>query len=279
MKLLILSDLHTEFAPFEAPTDVAYDAVVLAGDIHAPGSKAVQWAKRDSTFGGKPVLFVPGNHEFYGAEIARELQAMRDAAQGSHVHVLDRGAVLIDGVRFLGTTLWTDFRLPIQTAAAGHQVDVARALHDANRRLNDFRRIAFEDPLRENSSTPGDQRRLLRAEDIVTLHQVNRTWLERELAQAHPGPVVVVTHHAPASGSVAEQFAADWLSPAFVSDLQPSFFVGPSLWVHGHTHASSDYRRGTCRIVCNPRGYPMRHGGFENRTFDRSFVVEVTADR
>jgi len=88
MKLLVLSDLHLEWGDYIAPVGETYDVVVLAGDI-AQGPKAIQWARRDSSFAGKPVVFVPGNHEFYGLERERTLQIIREQALGSNVHVLD----------------------------------------------------------------------------------------------------------------------------------------------------------------------------------------------
>lgn len=277
MRLLILSDLHLEHATFNVPQDLEYDVVVLAGDIHSPGTKAVYWAQRPSTFAGKPVVFVPGNHEFYRRCLQTELAAMRDAARDSNVHVLDRNAVVIEGVRLLGTTLWTDFHLPVQRADGTDEVDVARALAEANRRLNDFRSIevSYREARSPGYPQPVDRRRSLTAEDTLARHLVDRDWVRRELNQSHPGPTVVVTHHAPARGSVAPQYAGDWLSPAFVSDLPLDAFLGPArLWVHGHTHTSSRYVRGPCTVISNPRGYPVP-GGFENRRFDARLLVDL----
>lgn len=98
MKLLVLSDLHLEFRSFRPPAE-GYDAVILAGDI-LPGVKVVRWAARPATFGGAPVLLVPGNHEFYGSERNLVLSLMRDAAEGTPVRVLDRDELQLSGVRF-----------------------------------------------------------------------------------------------------------------------------------------------------------------------------------
>lgn len=82
-------------------------------------------------------------------------------------------------------------------------------------------------------------------------------------------------HHAPSIMSVAPRYEGDRLSPAFVSDLPDEFFDVPSVWIHGHTHSSADYVRGRCRVVSNPRGYPLAGGGFENARFDPGFVVDL----
>lgn len=277
MKLLILSDLHLEHATFDVPQDLEYDVAVLAGDIHSPGTKAVHWAQRPSTFAGKPVVLVPGNHAYYRTCVQTELSAMRDAARGSNVHVLDRDSVVIDGTRFVGATLWTDFHLPVLRADGTEDVDVSRALAEANRRLNDFRliEVAYQEAATTGDPPPRDRRRPLTAEDTVAWHAIDRDWLRHELGRPHAGPVVVVTHHAPARGSVAPHYAHDWLSPAFVSDLPRDAFLGTaSLWVHGHTHNSFRYEQGFCTVLSNPRGYPMRDG-FENTQFDGRLVVDL----
>jgi predicted phosphodiesterase len=276
MKLLVLSDLHLEHgASLTLPPSLEYDVVVLAGDIHSPGHKAVHWAQRDSTFGGRPVVLVPGNHEFYDRELRTELAAMRQAAEGSNVHVLSRASVVIHGVRFLGCMLWTDFQLPIHQPDGSTAADVGRALEVANRGLNDFRLITVAAPTKRQYRER-EFRRLLRAEDTLSMHWVDRDWLRRQLDERFAGPTVVVTHHAPSSGSAAERYASDWLTAAFVSDLPDPFFVGSAdVWIHGHTHTSFDYVRGACRVLSNPRGYRLSDGSFENDRFSAQLLVDI----
>jgi predicted phosphodiesterase len=85
---------------------------------------------------------------------------------------------------------------------------------------------------------------------------------------------VVVTHHLPSGHSVSPDYAAAPSNPAFVSNLD-ELLIGADLWVHGHTHSSHDYFASGCRVVCNPRGYPMRTGGFENPRFRLAHRIEV----
>jgi predicted phosphodiesterase len=275
MRLLVLSDLHLEFGvSLNLPAAMEYDAVVLAGDIQTPGTKAVQWAKRDSTFSGKPVILIPGNHEYYGHALGTELQQMRSAAQDSNVHILSRDVVVVAGVRFIGCTLWTDFQLAIKQDDGSQLVNVERALHIANHGLNDFRCIELQATVR-NQYRERQLRRLMRAEDTLALHWTERDWLRRVLAEPFAGPTVVVTHHGPGKDSVHPNYASDWLTPAFVSDLPDSFFEVPALWIHGHTHTPFDYQRQGCRIVSNPRGYPQKDGTFENPAFNAGLVIDI----
>ena len=291
MKLLILSDLHLEFqARASSPGNVAvnvaahvadgFDAVVLAGDIQAPGHRGVAWAAAEPAFAGKPVFHVPGNHEYYGQVWAKELAAMRAAAQGTNVQVLDQDMVTLvsdagkDQVRVLGATLWTDFRLKVLGADGQWRRDARLAAAEAGVGLNDFSVI------RVQRSAPESGVRRLRPLDTVQWHHAARQWLLARLAEPWAGRTVVVTHHAPHPGSLAGCFERSGLSPAFVNDLPAEVFRGVDLWVHGHTHDSFDYRvdrpdGGTCRVVCNPRGYVRWDGTLENRVFKPGWVVTV----
>ena len=265
MKLLILSDLHLEWGPFDPPPSDLFDVVVLAGDV-SQGPKAVAWAQRDSTFSGKPVVFVPGNHEFYGLERERTLEIMRERAQGSNVHVLDRDELVLTGssgeqVRFLGATLWTDF--------AVDGPDIAAAMAVARVALNDFAgSIRQRHELGQRKFTP---------EDSVREHELSQAWLAQRLAQpsAEVSATVVVTHHGPSARSIVPEYEGHDLNPCFVSELPASFFARPMLWIHGHIHSSVDYRIDKTRIVTNPRGYRRRDGSLENSAFSRELVIEV----
>ena len=253
MKLNVLSDLHLGFEAFERPVNDA-DVVVLAGDIARP-REAAAWA---SGF-DKPVLYVPGNHEFYGGSIDGTVAELERLCDGTRVHLLDDREVIVDGVRFLGTTLWTDFDL-FDTAERKSE-----AMAEAKRLLRDFSRIAL------GESTGA----VFTPEDSAALFRGHADWLASRLATPHDGPTVVITHHAPSPRSIHQRFAGSLLNACFVSNLE--HLLGEDraqLWIHGHTHDSFDYQvRGT-RVVCNPRGY-ARSGVNENPLFDPDFTVEV----
>lgn len=239
MKLHILSDLHLEFAPFE-PGAVGADVVVLAGDI-GPGATGLRWAAR--AFAGTPIVYVPGNHEFYGHELGALRRTLRRTARELGVHLLDDSAVELAGVRFLGATLWTDFL----AFGPGEEWFAKQA---ARRGMNDCHVIR-------------DGEQVFAPERMVELHETSRAWLARELRTPFAGPTVVVTHHLPSMQSVAPRYALSLLTAAFAS-RRDELVTQADLWVHGHTHDACDYELGGCRVVCNPRGYPgERLGGFD----------------
>jgi predicted phosphodiesterase len=126
VKLHVLSDLHLSRGALAIPGNDA-DAVVLAGDIARP-REAVAWAAGLA----KPVLYVPGNHEFYGGSIAGTVAELKRLCAGTAIRVLDNEETFLSGVRFLGTTLWTDFRL------FGEGEKRAAAMGEAQRLMRDF---------------------------------------------------------------------------------------------------------------------------------------------
>lgn len=254
MKLLILSDVHLEFGDFEPPP-LAVDAVILAGDI-GHGAAGIRWAQQH--FPPARTVCILGNHEFYGGEFFAVVAACRQAAAETGVRFLDNDAIVIDGVRFLGTALWADFRF---YGEAQQQA----AMKTAARTVSDFRLVDIDRRQR--------RRRHFRPQDVITFHRAARRFLEAELARPFDGKTVVVTHFLPSPRSVAPKFEGDPLNPYFCTDLGALIEEGrPDLWVHGHTHESFDYRIGRTRVVCNPRGYFP----FElNPRFNPGLVVEL----
>jgi predicted phosphodiesterase len=252
VKLHILSDLHLEVSDFKPPHTDA-DVVILAGDI-ANGHDGIDWARQHFDV---PVLYVPGNHEYYHTDLAG-YQALRAHAAGSNVHMLDQESMQIGGIRFLGATLWTDFDL--FSAAQREQ-----AMREAQGLMLDFRMINDHG----QPFTPEGSRRH---------HRRARSWLEQQLNTPSDTSraTVVITHHGPHRGSVAPRYASTLTSAGFVSNLD-AMMGAASLWVHGHTHNCFDYQVMGTRVVCNPRGYvrDVAHIAPENPDFNAAFIARV----
>lgn len=260
MKIHLLSDLHLEFGKLTLP-EVDADVTVLAGDIGV-GLRGIEWALQTIPW-HRPVIYVMGNHEFYGQRVMMELwKAAREKVEGTHVHLLENEAVVIDGVHFLGCTLWTDFAL----FGGGHR---ERAMIDAMA-LSDFSSIVTA--LTATAAYNRHMGKLFTPQTSLNLHQTSRAWLDKELNQPFDGKTVVVTHHAPHRGSLAARWSRDPIAPCFVSNL-PGLVERADLWVHGHTHDGFDYQVERCRVVCNPRGYSNYKD--ENAGFDAGLVVDL----
>ncbi|WP_218940906.1 metallophosphoesterase [Allopusillimonas soli] len=257
VRLQIMSDLHLGQSGFEVPSTDA-DIVVLAGDINRP-QQAVAWARNID----KPVLYVPGNHEFYGGNLRDTVPALRHHAQDSRIQILDNDETVLYGLRFLGSTLWSSFDLDGPGAAREHAIAEALGF------IRDFSRIGSAD----NPGAP------FSPDEMEALFARNRSWLQERLDQPAVENTVVITHHAPSRRSIHPRFAGSPLNACFVSDSEHLLDGRRAfLWIHGHTHNSFDYAVNGTRVLCNPRGYPM-NGAIENDAFNPAFTVDVPLRR
>ncbi|QXH59329.1 metallophosphoesterase family protein [Pseudomonas azerbaijanorientalis] len=242
MKIQIYSDLHLGFARFDpVPSDA--DVVILAGDIDIK-SRGVKWA---SEVFGRPVIYVCGNHEFYGGHTERTLRKMKEAA-APHVHVLENETLILNQTRYLATTAWTDY------SSTG---DVVAAKRAAWEWMSDYTVIRTDESYRR-----------LRPDDLIAKSKAAYAWLTQELEKPFEGKTVVVTHHAPALDHVGDEHPESLIA-AYANDW-PELLGKADLWVYGHTHVAADFLKNGCRVVSNPRGYPNQKTGF-----DPDFLIEI----
>ena len=268
MKIQLLSDLHLEvhpgFVPEPAP---GADVLVLAGDI---GSYQSGSLLQDEDFGlarfsplpqyagwPTPVLLVPGNHEYDMQDFDAAQTRLRATCERLGLVWLERESVVLDGVRFVGTTLWSDFDA---LADAAQVSDLAQRL---KMRDKAFRAANFY--LKKTGSTRAGQPFLAEAmRDQALLCQ---EWLHDALAAPFDGPTVAVTHFAPSLRSADPRYGLVPGTAGFCNALD-ALLEHAQLWLHGHLHAPSDYRvqgqrsNGTpwqCRVVANPLGYARKN--------------------
>ncbi|MCP4042647.1 MAG: phosphoesterase, partial [Gammaproteobacteria bacterium] len=205
MKIHILSDLHNEFFPYyQLPPDIVEtdaEVIILAGDIDIRG-QGVEWAIRQSERLGKPVIYVAGNHEYYGMDFPAHSKTLHEMAAGSNVHVLERGQLVLNGIRFLGCTLWTDFCL------LGTQRQ-EEAMEAAANGMTDYQRIS-----NSSDGLPISPR------DILAAHRQDRQWLEDSLVAPHAGRTVVITHAAPSPQSKHPAYPLRPFTASFVVDME-----------------------------------------------------------
>lgn len=248
MKIQLLSDLHIEFQSYQYP-DCDSDIVVLAGDIHTK-DQGVKWAIKNIL--DKPVVYILGNHEYYGKTYPKLVTEVKELARGTNIHILEQDVVTINGINFIGCTLWTDFDLFGSARIAGYYCQTKMTDYKKIKRLPNYSKV--------------------RSIDIAIAHKKSKFWLAEELKKRASETNIVVTHHGPSLKSVPPGSHKDMITAAYVSDLEDFIeLYQPQLWLHGHLHNSSDYTIGRCRVLCNPKGY----AGKENISFQpyRCFVV------
>lgn len=248
MKIQILSDLHNEVRAARSLSldiqETDADVIVLAGDIDL-GTDGIRWAGEQGQRLNTPVVYVAGNHEFYHHEVETLRQELRHCAQAVGVHFLDNDALVIKGVRFLGTTLWTDY-------AVYAELDRATVMAGCARALPDHHLIRFGDA----PFLPAD---------ALALHRSARAWLAEQLSIPFDGQTVVISHHGPSMACQHPRIPVNPVSAAFQSDLEDLLSLA-DLWIYGHTHSCLDQVVAGTRLVSNQLGYPKEGtGDFDGR--------------
>lgn len=261
MRIQLLSDLHLEAHPqFQPQPAPGAELLVLAGDI---GSYQAGSQLPDADFGlarfsplpqwagwPTPVLFTPGNHEYDGLDFDAAHARLRATCERLGIVWLEREAVTLGGVRFVGTTLWSDFdalgpRADDPHATLGQQL---RAREKAFRAANFYLRKTGTTYHGETMLAPAVREQSLRCQE----------WLRPVLAQPWGGKTVVVTHFAPSLRSADPRYGVSPGTAGFCNALD-DLLPRADLWLHGHLHAPSDYVSGRCRVVANPLGYARKN--------------------
>jgi len=243
VRLWVLSDLHVDsMRPFDIGPHPECDVIVMAGDLANTEAAREAWLLEHLSDEERAwTIFVPGNHEAFGVGLDGVAESMARLAERTGVTVLQNGVLEMEGIRLVGSTLWSDLHPSLDRAA--------------EMQTGDFRHI------------PG-----LEPDDWRAQHAWDLSYLR---STVQPGDVVV-THHAPAFESLSEvmqlNLQARTGESAYFTDLEDDIrSLRPALWVHGHTHSFRDYVIGETRVVSNARGRGL------GKHFRAGFVVEVSA--
>ena len=284
MKIQLLSDLHLEAHPHWQPKPgPGAELLVLAGDI---GSYQTGSLLTDPDFGlarfsprlgwPTPVLFVPGNHEYDGLDFDQAHDRLRETCARLGITWLERemlvwgnsAASALGQLRFIGTTLWTDFdalapEAGASTLSGNPLAQQLKARDKAFRAANYY--------LRKAATTRHGAPML--AQQVREQALVCQAWLAEALAQPFDGTTVVVTHFAPSLRSADPRYG---LTPgtAGFCNAWDELLASADLWLHGHLHAPSHYRHGNCRVVANPMGYARKN---EQLGFRPDLVIDTNA--
>lgn len=277
MKLHVLSDIHLEFQKYRNQGsfgNIDCDVHVLAGDIGV-GLAGIEWALHNFS---KPVVYVFGNHEFFGQRPMSELwEKAREKVEGTHVHLLENDVVILpdrfgENVRFIGATLYTDFCILGQD----HQhAAMEKAKHEMNDYLQIFvTRRGSRDFESGTSQRSGDR---LTPRKTLSIHHDSRDFIEQALRDPSNNKwdkTVVVTHHAPSVKSLEDGEAYSLIDACYASDLE-CLVSKTDLWIHGHVHEAKEIiLPGGGRVLTNCRGYNDK-GPHAVEWFDWKKLVEV----
>ena len=260
MKIALVSDVHLEFGDLDFENDSGADVLILGGDICI----ANDMAQRDpyNTMGEQyrsnrfhdffqrccdrfpHVIFIVGNHEHYHGDFAKTVPHFKDVlGYLPNLHILEKETFVLGDITFIGGTLWTDMNRRDN-----------RTLHDISRMMNDFRCVDNSAKTEDHRGWPGR----FTTTDAANDHDAMVAFIDQTVAANPAGKYVVVGHHAPSKLSTHPRYQDQFImNGGYSSSLDDSIQDRPQirLWTHGHTHEDFDYQIGSCRILCNPRGY------------------------
>lgn len=266
MKFRLLSDIHLEFGAFTIPrleTDKK-TILLLAGDIGVCSKKgSVQDFLMHHKNQFHKIIYIPGNHEYYRGIFPTSWENIREDIYETQsiknkLCLINNKTIIEEDVAIIGATLWT------QNPNEKTSVEAF---------MNDYSLIKTK----KNGVL---YRKTLSTADTIREYEISKRFIFDECIRCKKKgkKVIIMTHHAPSYKSISLQFKSSSLNPAYASSLDGDILelgikgFAPDVWVHGHTHSSSDYNIGNTRIICNPRGYK---GSDENPYFRDylSFIV------
>lgn len=250
MKIQITSDVHLDVTKdVYLPKDPDANVLVIAGDLGKPFQANFLAFITKVSKAYEHVILVSGNHEYYSSGHTKsqiDEQLVLVASKFSNVHYLLKETLTIEGVLFVGTTLWS------------HIVDTFKAQEV----MSDYTQI---------KKKVGTIKKKISPADSVGWHLEELAWLEATLAANPSVPTVVVTHHAPSFKSVeAYSSETNKVSDAYATDLESLIVANPQIkwWVHGHIHHHLNYQIGSTYVVANPVGYPGQLGPAKAMTLE-----------
>lgn len=275
MNIQLLSDLHLETHPHFVPEFApGADVLILAGDIGSYQEGSMLVTQDDHDFGlarfspradlaawPVPVFFVPGNHEYDGMPFEEAHARLQETCERLQITWLHRRVQVMNGVRLIGCTLWSDFEALVPQQ--GPLTQQFKAREKAERAANFYLR---------KTGTTLDGKPFL-SDAVRAQAQADQAWLTQALSEPFEGMTVVVTHFAPSLKSADPRYGLTPGTAGFCNALD-HLLPKTNLWLHGHLHCAHDYVHAGCRVVANPLGYARKN---EQRAFEARKIWRVGA--
>jgi predicted phosphodiesterase len=291
MKIAVCSDVHLEFGPLTLENTSGVDVLILSGDILVENDLDM-FDRRQFDLGFMThrsvlyhtffqecselfphVIYIAGNHEHYHGDFKHTLNELkRKLAYLPNVHVLDKEVFKLDGVTFVGSTLWTDMNRedPLTLYHMKDYMNDFRIIKNSNRYVysnvpvyeyDENGKVKLDENYRQVQigMKKKEQPARFTPEDAVEENKKCFDFIKHCVSEAKEGEkIVVVGHHTPSHQSCHPRYAHDAImNGGYHNSYEEYIMDHPQivLWTHGHTHEKYDYMIGNTRVVCNPRGY------------------------
>lgn len=252
MKIQIISDIHLEFNPNFKLLKNDAEILIVAGDLSEgiDGINFLKGYKKDY----KKIIYVLGNHEFYNQNISKLSINIKEYAKEHDIIILDNDTLVYENVLFIGSTLWSDFKLYGNDLAK-----IGKAMNYSYNYINDFSNIRYAYEFFKPSY-------------CASLGIQSQKFIEKKLQDEKYKDLkkVVITHFAPSIQSIHEKYKDSELNPYFANNLD-NLIKWADIWVHGHVHNKFRYNVDKCEVICNPLGY----GDYENTNFENNLIINI----
>lgn len=259
MKIHLISDLHGEYANYKHPAPSAADIVVALGDIHTK-KRTIPYLQ--TLFPNHPVIFVPGNHDYYGGQTSNYQADWKEQAEktNGHITLLIKGhSTTIQNITFIGATLWSNLDL----FGRGHYIDNQAAAEDRQyASVRDFKKIRTGPPNVFHKFT---------GRDYLSLHNEDLRGIHQSLQKAF-GKKVLLTHHLP-SAAIYNQYTShhphlDHYDASNLDELVQQFDAA----LHGHVHTTLNYQIGNTPTWVNAYGGDNED---QNPKFSPNLLIDI----
>jgi predicted phosphodiesterase len=238
MRIQLISDIHVEQNkdPRSWPSiDNTVDLLIFAGDISNNPNKSHKYfeAVRQNT--KAKILYVLGNHEYWGWDINTAEKKYRDKLSDiEDLTILQNEAIEIDNIIFAGSTFWTDLSNPINSVIA-------------KQAMPDYKFITNGDLDLQPSETHE-----LHLKSIEFLKSIDRQ--DKKL--------VYITHHAPSFWCSPQEYLSSPVNPCFCSSVEDLMDLSknktaPDYWIYGHIHNQNWKQIYDTTLLSFPWGYPQ----------------------
>lgn len=252
MNIQYCSDLHLEFKENRKyidrnPIQPMADILLLAGDITLLNDIELHEDFFDYLSANFAYTYwIPGNHEYYGSNIAHYPSPLKQAIR-NNVWLVNQQVLEHEEVSIICATLWSHVEPQNE--------------YLIQRNLSDFHQI-------NNGS------RRLTVADFNELHRQDLAFITQALKDHKDRKTVVMTHHIPTLKNYPRQYLNDPINQAFATELHDLIHAsGAKAWIYGHHHANTPaYTIGTTTLLTNQLGY-VSH--YEHKEYKKGVVVEV----
>lgn len=258
MKINIVSDLHIDKAPYEQPF-ISSDLLIIAGDTCPLHDEEMLHRFLRTIPHSQRTLYLLGNHEFLFTPANTVIPRLREIMkQYPHIQVVDNETIEIDNIRFLCSTLWSDF---LGSGEIHYQTN-KQLMTNTFLSTNTFFHNKY------------GEKKLVTVDDVENKSIKAKQYLENELQKPFLGKTIVVTHFAPFKKSEENRFIGSTTSAFWVNSLEYLQKYQPHFWLHGHIHEHKDYFTpyGT-RVIANPRGNKRKT---INDSFNHNLIIDIT---